>query len=62
MSFIIRFLKALCQSVEKIKIIKESNCFIKYNLEKELNDIIQKEKFTKINIKAKLFDFTFKIK
>ena len=55
--FMIQFLKTFCQSVERIKIIKQSNCFFKYNLEKELNDIIEKEKETKIKTKSKLFDF-----
>ena len=55
--FMIQFLKKFCQSVERIKIIKQSNCFFKYNLEKELNDIIEKEKETKIKTKSKLFDF-----
>ena len=55
--FMIQFLKTLCRSVERIKIIKQSNCFNKYNLEKELNDIIDKEKESKMNIKTKLFNF-----
>ena len=55
--FMIQFLKALCHSVERIKIIKQSNCFYKYNLEKELNKVINKEKESKMNIKSKLFDF-----
>jgi hypothetical protein len=53
----IQFLKTLCQSVEKIKILKQSSCFYKYNLENELNDIIVKEKESKIIIKNKLFNF-----
>ena len=55
--FMIQFLKALCHSVERIKIIKQSNCFYKYNLEKELNKVINKEKESKMNIKSKLFNF-----
>ena len=55
--FMIQFLKTLCQSVEKIKILKQSGCFYKYNLENELNDIIVKEKESKIIIKNKLFNF-----
>jgi hypothetical protein len=55
--FMIQFLKTLCQSVEKIKILKQSSCFYKYNLENELNDIIVKEKESKIIIKNKLFNF-----
>ena len=51
----IQFLKTFCQSVDRIKIIKQSNCFLKYNLEKELNDIIEKE--TNIKMKSKLFNF-----
>jgi hypothetical protein len=53
--FMIQFLKTFCQSVDRIKIIKQSNCFLKYNLEKELNDIIEKE--TNIKMKSKLFNF-----
>ena len=55
--FMIQFLKTLCKSIERIKIIKQSNCFYKYNLEKELNDIIEIEKESKIKIKTKLFNF-----
>ena len=57
--FMIQFLKTLCQSVEKIKILKQSDCFYQYNLENELNDIIDKEKERKIIIKnnKKLFNF-----
>ena len=61
-NFIIQFLKSLCQSVERIKIIKQSNCFYKYNLENELNDIIEREKEIKINknMNKKLFNFKAK--
>ena len=57
--FMIQFLKTLCQSIEKIKILKQSDCFYQYNLENELNDIIEKEKERKIIIKnnKKLFNF-----
>ena len=55
--FMIQFLKTLCHSIERIKIIKQSDCFYKYNLDKELNEIIQKEKESKIQIKTKLFNF-----
>ena len=53
--FMIQFLKTFCQSVDRIKIVKQSNCFYKYNLEKELNNIIEKEANTKM--KSKLFNF-----
>ena len=55
--FMIQFLKTLCQSIEKIKILNQSDCFYKYNLENELNDIIEKEKENKLVIKNKLFNF-----
>ena len=55
--FMIQFLKTLCHSIERIKIIKQSDCFYKYNLDKELNEIIEKEKESKIQIKTKLFNF-----
>ena len=55
--FMIQFLKTLCKSIERIKIIKQSNCFYKYNLEKVLNEIIEKEKESKVIIKNKLFNF-----
>ena len=58
--FMIQFLKTLCQSVEKIKVLKQSDCFYKYNLENELNEIIIKEKESKIIIKNKLFNFKHK--
>ena len=60
----IQFLKTFCQSVERIKIIRQSDCFYKYNLEKELNDIIEKEKEIKMNMnmKKKLFNFKNKTK
>ena len=63
-NFMIQFLKTFCQSVERIKIIRQSDCFYKYNLEKELNDIIEKEKEIKMNMnmKKKLFNFKNKTK
>ena len=63
-NFMIQFLKTFCQSIERIKIIKQSNCFNKYNLEQELNDVIQMEKEIKIssNMNKKLFNFKNKTK
>ena len=58
--FMIQFLKTLCHSIERIKIIKQSDCFYKYNIDKELNEIIEREKENKIKIKTKLFDFKHK--
>ena len=56
--FMIQFLKTLCHSIDRIKIIKQSDCFNKYNLEKELNNIIENEKESKIKKpKSKLFNF-----
>ena len=46
--FMKQFLKTLCHSIDRIKIIKQSDCFNKYNLEKELNYIIENEKESKI--------------
>ena len=60
--FMIQFLKTLCHSIDRIKIIKQSECFNKYNLEKELNYIIENEKESKIKSKSKLFNFKKKFK
>ena len=43
-NFIIKFLKLFSSSVNKIKIIKQSKNFFKYNLEQILNEQIQKRK------------------
>lgn len=63
-NFMIQFLKTFCQSIERVKIIKQSNCFNKYNLEQELNDVIQLEREIKIssNMNKKLFNFKNKAK
>ena len=48
---IIKFLKNYCLNVEKIKIIKQSKCFLKYNLDETLKTIInnqQNKKYKKI--------------
>ena len=42
--FFIHFLSAFCLSINKIKIIKQSKCLLKYNLEQMTNNIIQNEK------------------
>ena len=43
-NFIIKYLKLFSSSVNKIKIIKQSKCFYKYNLEQMVNDIIKAKK------------------
>ena len=45
---IIQFLKNLCLKIDKIQIIKQSKCFLKYNLDENLKSIIN-------NKKSKLF-------
>ena len=60
--FLIQFLKSFCQSIERIKVIKQSNCFYKYNLDNLLQGIILKEKKSKINVKSKLINLKNKIK
>ena len=46
---IIKFLKNYCLNVEKIQIIKQSKCFLKYNLDKTLKKIINNEQNKKYN-------------
>ena len=43
-NFILKFLKLFSASVNKIKLIKQSKCFFKYNLEDMLNDQIKAKK------------------
>ena len=61
-NFLIRFLKSFCQNIERIKIIKQSNCFDKYALDNILYEIIIKEKKSKINMKSKLINLKNKIR
>ena len=61
-NFLIQFLKTFCQSVERIKIVKQSNCFYKYDLDNLLYGIIIKEKKSKINVKTKLINLKNKLK
>lgn len=61
-NFLIRFLKSLCQNIERIKIIKQSSCFDKYALDNILYEIIIKEKKSKINMKSKLINLKNKIR
>ena len=42
--FIINFLQKFCVSMNKIKIIKQSKCLLKYNLEENLKNIINNRK------------------
>ena len=60
--FLIKFLKTLCQNVERIKIIKQSNCFNKYDLENILHNVIYNEKKSKLNMKSKLINLKNKVK
>ena len=39
-NIIVKFLRNFCINVEKIKVIKQSKCFLRYNLESELKNII----------------------
>ena len=55
-NFLIQYLKSFCQNVERIKVIKQSNCFNKYDLDNLLCDIIVK------NVKSKLINLKNKIK
>ena len=43
-NFIIKYLKLLCASINKIKVIKQTKNFYKYNLEQMLNDQIKERK------------------
>ena len=61
-NFLIQFLKSFCQSIERIKVIKQSNCFNKYDLDNLLYGIIIQEKKSKINVKSKLINLKNKIK
>ena len=60
-NFLIKFLKTLCQSVERIKIIKQSSCFNKYDLESILHNVIFNEKKSKLNMKSKLINLKNKV-
>ena len=51
---ILKFLKNYCLKVEKIQIIKQSKCFLKYNLDETLKNIINKEKRKKYKLYSKL--------
>ena len=46
---IVKFLKNYCLGVEKIQILKQSKCFLKYNLDETLKDIIKNQKRKKYN-------------
>ena len=46
---ILKFLKNYCLGVEKIQILKQSKCFLKYNLDETLKDIIKNQKRKKYN-------------
>ena len=48
---IVKFLKSYCLNLEKVKIIKQSKCFLKYNLDQTLKKIINTQK----NKKYKLY-------
>ena len=61
-NFIIQFLKSFCQNIDRIKVIKQSNCFYKYDLDNLLCGIIIKEKKSKINMKSKIINLKNKIK
>ena len=61
-NFLIQFLKSFCQNIERIKIIRQSNCFNKYDLDNLLLGIIMQEKKSKINMKSKLINLKNKIK
>ena len=37
---IVKFLRNFCVNVEKIKVIKQSKCFLRYNLESDLKNVI----------------------
>ena len=39
-NIIVKFLRNFCINVEKIKIIKQSKCFLRYNLESDLKNVI----------------------
>ena len=41
---IVKFLRNFCINVEKIKIIKQSKCFLRYNLETDLKNVISVHK------------------
>ena len=59
-TFMLKYLKLIAGSVNKIKIIKQSKVLYKYNLEKVLNDQIQMKKdnlLKNINIPKKKFMF-----
>ena len=42
--FIINFLSKFCLSINKIKLIKQSKCLLKYNIEESIKKIIQNKK------------------
>jgi len=42
--FFIKFLSKFCLSINKIKIIKQSKCLLKYNIEESIQKIIQNKK------------------
>ena len=51
---ILKFLKNYCLKVEKIQIIKQSKCFLKYNLDETLKNIINNEKRKKYRLYSKI--------
>ena len=46
---IVKFLKNYCLGVEKIQILKQSKCFLKYNLDESLKKIINNQRRKKYN-------------
>ena len=56
---IVQFLKDYCKGVDKIQIIKQSKCFLKYNLDDTLKKIINDKRnkiFNKINSSMSIID------
>ena len=51
---ILKFLKNYCLKVEKIQIIKQSKCFLKYNLDDTLKNIINNEKRKKYKLYSRI--------
>ena len=46
---IVKFLKSYCLGVDKIQILKQSKCFLKYNLDETLKKSIKTLKLKKYN-------------
>ena len=53
-NIILKFLKNYCLGVEKIQIIKQSKCFLKYNLDETLKNIIKNQKKKRYKIYSPL--------